>query len=215
MKILAWLRKMDSARRDRRERPEMAAFKMAVSELTPSDVAIDCGANVGKFTRLMAESGATVYAFEPNPAAYQALLKNTEQYPNVKAFHAAVAKAPGPVRLYLHKWAHYDPVHWSTGSSLLARKSNVRADRYVEVEGISLAEFISSLGVRIRILKVDVEGAEVDILNDLLDHDLHKVIDRAFVEVHDRKVRELVEPTRKLRERLEQLGATQFRLDWR
>ncbi|HVT43688.1 MAG TPA: FkbM family methyltransferase [Thermoanaerobaculia bacterium] len=215
MSLLSWLRKLDSKRRNRKKRPEMAAFQEAVERLSPGDIAIDCGANVGIYTELMAKSGATVYAFEPNRAAYDALLANTAQYPNVKAFHAAVTTEPGPVKLYLHKWADDDPVHWSTGSSLIAGKKNVRTDHFSTVDGISLSQFIKDLGGRVRILKMDIEGAEVGILNRLLDEGLHERIDQAFVEVHDRKVRELVEPTQKLRDRLRALGVTHFRLDWR
>lgn len=215
MNLRAWLRKWDKARRDRKKRPEMEAFTTAIQQLGPGDVAIDCGANVGVFTTMMAKSGATVYAFEPNHAAYEALVVNTAGYPNVKAIHAAITTAPGPVKLYLHKWAAEDPVHWSTGSSLLAAKKNVAKENFVLVEGVQLSRFIQETGSRVRLLKMDVEGAEVEILNQLLDEGLHERIDHAFVEVHDRKVPELVEPTRKLRERLVSLGATHFRLDWR
>lgn len=215
MNIRAWLRKLDKKRRDRKKRPEMEAFEAAIRELREGEVAIDCGANAGLFTRMMAETGATVYAFEPNPAAFEALVKNTANLPNVEPIHAAVTAAPGPVRLYLHKWSGEDPLHWSTGSSLIEGKSNVSKENYATVEGVALGPFIRKIGGKVALLKMDVEGAEVEILNHLLDEGLHRAIDRAFVEVHDRKVRELVEPTRRLRERLRQLGVSHFRLDWR
>lgn len=215
MNLRALLRKLDKKRRDRRKRPEMAAFDEAVRNLGPEDVAIDCGANVGLFTVRMAESGATVYAFEPNPAAFEELLRNTARYPNVHAMRAAVTARPGQVQLYLHKWAAEDPLHWSTGSSLLGGKSNVSRENFAVVDGVSLPQFIRTIGRPVRLLKMDVEGAEVDVLNHLLDEGLHTAIGQAFVEVHDRKVRELVEPTRLLRERLQRVGATHFRLDWR
>ena len=215
MNLRAWLRKLDKKRRDRKRRPEIAAFEEAVRSLRPGEIAIDCGANVGLFTTRMAESGATVYAFEPNAAAYDQLLRNTARYPNVKAIRAAVTARPGSVQLYLHKWDAEDPVHWSTGSSLLKAKKNVSGENFAIVDGVSLAHFIRELGQRVSILKMDVEGAEVEVLNQLLDEGLHTEISHAFVEVHDRKVRELVEPTRLLRERLDRLGATHFRLDWR
>lgn len=215
MRILSFLRKLDSARRDRRVRPEMVAFREAVARLTPADIAIDCGANVGKFTTLIAESGATVYAFEPNPVAHEQLVRNAAAFPNVIVFQAAVTTQPGPVQLYLHKWSRHDPLYWSTSSSLIAGKSNIDQARPVSVEGVELASFIRELGRPVALLKMDVEGAEVEILNQLLDEGLHELIAEAFVEVHDRKVPHLVEPTRRLRERLQEAGATGFRLDWR
>lgn len=193
----------------------MVAFQEAIDRLSPGDIVIDCGASVGIYTTLMARSGATVYAFEPNLAAYETLLANTAKYPHVKAFHAAVTTEPGKVKLYLHKWADDDPVHWSTGSSLIAGKKNVKKDNFAMVEGVPLAQFIKDLDGRVRILKMDIEGAEVGILNQLLDEGLQGSIDQAFVEVHDRKVPELVKPTEELRSRLKELGVKHFRLDWR
>lgn len=216
MNPLSYFRRLASRRRDKKLRPEVTAFDAFVAELGPGDVAIDCGANVGKFTVPMAATGATVYAFEPNPDAYAVLVSNTEDYPNVKVFQAAVTTTPGPVKLFLHKYAADDPVHFSTSSSLVGSKRNVREDSYETVEGIQFSEFVKGLGgQRVRLLKMDIEGAEVEVINQLLDEGLHDLIDHAFVEVHDRQVRALIEPVRQLRERLAALGADQFRLDWR
>src|SRR5215213_9742927 len=41
--------------------------RLRATGLKPGDLAIDCGANVGEITARMRASGATVYAFEPNP----------------------------------------------------------------------------------------------------------------------------------------------------
>jgi FkbM family methyltransferase len=215
MRLLAFLRRLESRRRDRKRRPEVTAFDECVAKLGPGDVAIDCGANVGKFTVPMAKSGATVYAFEPNPDAYAQLLKATAGYPNVKALQAAATTEAGPVKLFLHRYSEDDPVHFSSGSTLVAGKRNVREDHYTMVEGIPFAEFVRGLGGRVRLLKMDIEGAEVAILNRLLDEGLHEKIDQVFVEVHDRQNKSLAEPTRLLRERLAALGAGHIRLDWR
>lgn len=215
MNLLAWLHKRSSKKRDGKYKVLQEVFDQAVAELQPGDIAIDCGANVGKFTVPLAESGATVHAFEPNPDAFAALSKATSPFSNVVLHQAAVTTVPGPVTLYLHKWAEDDPVHWSASSSLLADKSNVREDKAVTVDGIQLSNFIKELGKPVKLLKMDVEGAEVELLNQLLDEGLHKIIGHAFVEVHDRRVARLAEPTQQLRERLQKEGADQFRLDWR
>ncbi|HEX7718867.1 MAG TPA: FkbM family methyltransferase [Woeseiaceae bacterium] len=216
MRPLSFLRRLASRRRDRKRRPEVTAFETSVAELKPGDIAIDCGANVGKFTVPMARTGADVYAFEPNPDAYARLVENTAEYPNVHAVQAAVTTVPGPVKLFLHRYAEDDPVHFSSGSSLVGSKRNVRTDRYTMVEGVQFTEFLKGLGDRrVRLLKMDIEGAEVDVLNQLLDEGLHEMIDQSFIEVHDRQIRALSEPTQKLRERLDRLQLDRFRLDWR
>lgn len=215
MKLLSYMRRLASRRRDRARRPEVDAFHECLRQLNPGDIAIDCGANVGKFTVPMAHTGAEVYAFEPNPDAHRELVKVTAAFPNVKVIQAAVTSRAGPIKLFLHRYAEEDPVHFSTGSSLLESKRNVVHDRYVTVEGVAFGEFVKGLGRPVRLLKMDIEGAEVDVINQLLDEGLHRQIEHAFVEVHDRQIWSLAEPTRKLRERLRNMGADQFRLDWR
>ncbi len=61
----------------------------------------------------------------------------------------------------MHKRADDDPVFWSKSSSLLADKSNVREDRSVRVEGVQLSRFIKDLGRPVKLLKMDIAGAEV------------------------------------------------------
>jgi len=215
MGLRSWLRERNSKRRDEKYRVQREAFEQAVASMTDQDVAIDCGANVGLFTVPMAETGAEVHAFEPNPDAFQELELATRDYANVTLHQAAVTAEPGQVELYMHKRADDDPVYYSRSSSLLADKSNVREDQSVSVEGVPLSRFIKELGRPIKLLKMDIEGAEVEVLGKLLDEGLHDSIEHAFVEVHDRRVKRLAKPTQQLRDRLQELGATQFRLDWR
>jgi FkbM family methyltransferase len=215
MNILAWLHKRSTKKRDRKYKQLDSAFDDCVAGLKPGDVAIDCGANLGLYTVRLASSGATVHAFEPNPYAFAELTRATAQFDNVELHQAAVTTEPGQVELYLHKWTNDDPVYWSSSSSLLVEKSNVRAEHSVSVEGIHLTQFIKDLGQPVKLFKMDVEGAEIDLLNQLLDEGLHNTIEQAFVEVHDRRVPSLVKPTQQLRDRLRQMGATHFRLDWR
>jgi FkbM family methyltransferase len=215
MGLLAWLKQLDRSRRHRRYAGQMDAFNRAAAALLPGDIAIDCGANIGKFTRILAAGGARVYAFEPNPTAFAELQKNTADLPNVTLFNAATTTAPGTVRLYLHKRAKQDPLLHSVSSSLLSAKSNINPDDFCDVDSVVLSDFIEELGAPVKLLKMDVEGAEVELLNQLLDRGLHKQIVQGFVEVHDRRVKALAEPTRALRQRLLQLRAEHITLDWR
>src|SRR3546814_13037940 len=73
----------------------MRDFLDAAKRLRPGDIAIDCGANVGRFTRPIAEGGATVHAFEPNPDAFAALLRNLAGLAWVQLHPQGRAARPG------------------------------------------------------------------------------------------------------------------------
>src|SRR3546814_5344424 len=114
----------------------------------------------------------------------------------------------------LHEFAETDPVKWSTGSSLLAFKGNVREEDFVTVEAVDFAAFLEAMDRPVALLKMDIEGAEVAVLERLLERGLHDRIERAFVEVHDRKIPELVAPTNRLRQKLHDLQVTTIDLSW-
>ena len=179
-----------------------------------TDIAIDCGANVGVMTAIMARSGATVYAFEPNPAAFAVLQEKFKHSKNVHCIKKGVLDEPGSAPLFLHQNAEQDQVHWSTGSSLLAAKSNVKTENYVTIELVDLANFISSLRSRVRILKMDVEGVECRILRKLISTGLIQMIDHVFVETHDHKILGLQAETDELRQLIRERKLEHVHLDW-
>jgi len=182
--------------------------------LTAGDIAIDCGANVGKVTEKLCRNGATVYAFEPNPYAFEALQRRFAGRPNVRCIQAGVFVRDETTRLYLHENSDQDELYWSTGSSLLAFKKNVRADKYVEVPVIDLCAFIRSLNARVRVLKMDVEGVECPILKKLMETGLIHQIDHLFVETHDHKIPALKSQTDEIRTLVQERNLSHVNLGW-
>lgn len=59
------------------------------------DVAIDVGAHVGFWCFDMAQRFETVYAFEPDPANFECLIKNTEEFHNVIRMQFAIGSKDG------------------------------------------------------------------------------------------------------------------------
>ncbi len=182
--------------------------------LRTDTIAIDCGANVGNVTAKMAATGATVYAFEPNPYAFKVLQQRFQAMPNVHCFNQGVLDRNTTLKLYLHEHSDEDEVHWSTGSSFLAYKGNVLKDKYVEIEVIDLDAFIQQLPQNVTLLKLDVEGVEVEILNKLIDTNTIRKIEYVVCETHDEKIPELKESTEKLRKRIAQENIRHVNLNW-
>lgn len=190
------------------------AYDRFIYSLGPSDIVLDCGANVGRFTDLFSWRGAVVHAFEPNPAAYTILKKRFLKNENVYCYNAAVGKTAGRLPLYLHSNYAQDPVKWSTGSSLQSDKSNVDVSTSVEVEVIDLSDFINSIDQRVRLVKMDIEGEEVNILPALFESRALEKIDMLFVEVHDDKNIHLRQDTEKVRSMIEKYEIDNISLDW-
>lgn len=154
-----------------------------LSKLRQGDVVIDCGANVGEFTELFAKTGATVYAFEPHPAAFAKLERRLRTAANVHCINKAVSSKEGRMKLYLRP--DDTSISATQSASLMEEKENVSTSHFVEVDVIRLADFIRQLEP-IRFLKMDIEGAEYQVLSDLFDTKTHRFVDFIVVETHER-----------------------------
>ncbi len=195
-------------------RLDIHLLSLANVNLQPGDVAIDCGANVGNITARMASTGATVYAFEPNPYAFQILKRRFARAPNVHCINKGVLDRNDKLRLYLPKNACKHKIIWSEGSSLLSCKRDVNVETFIEISVIDLAQFINDLNTRIRVVKMDVEGVESQIINKLIDSGLIKKIELLLVELHDKQIPSLKKKTDKLRRRIVAEKLTNINLDW-
>jgi FkbM family methyltransferase len=182
--------------------------------LRPGTLAVDCGANVGRVTALLAERGADVYAFEPNPHAFAVLEQRFAANARVRCLPQAVTATAGVAQLHPHVDAQADPLVWSTGSSLFGTKPNVDADRFVEVETIDLDAFLDAFGRPVQVLKLDVEGSEVEILERFLESGRLTAIEHVLVEMHDRRIPGLEERGAALRRRLGDPTYRHVHLDW-
>jgi len=138
----------------------------ALSLLSASDrvkpVVLDVGANVGSWTAALLSLApeATVFAFEPSQAAFRRLADRFSDSPQVTAIQAAVGRANGDATL----WAD------SAGSGL-ASLTRRRLDHFgidfshsEEVSVITLDSWRLDSGVTPILLKMDVEGHELDVL---------------------------------------------------
>ena len=142
-----------------------AAFRRL---LGPGDVCLDVGAHIGYFTllasRLVGPDGH-VYAFEPSPRNYRALCANLARngVENVTALQLAAGSSGGTAVL------HEGP-GTNTGRATLnpitAELGRQRDQVVVEVTPV-LARVATDELARVRVVKIDVEGSEIDVLRSL------------------------------------------------
>lgn len=140
--------------------------------LGPDDVhtIIDGGAHHGAFSRQLAAHypNATIHAFEPTPATYQALLENVARLPNVRAHRLALGAATSQAMFY----ANASPLTNSLRPNADANDRYFGAlvtpvDSY-RVDVVSLEAFCSTESCqRIDIMKLDLQGHELEALKGL------------------------------------------------
>lgn len=124
---------------------------------------VDCGANVGYFSvqasGLVGKSG-TVVAIEANPVTYELLVRNLEKNRFGIPVHCALSSQAGEVELFV-------PSDGDVYSSLRADGLVKISESFesIKVKSRTLNEVIESLGLqRVDVVKIDVEGAELDVL---------------------------------------------------
>jgi FkbM family methyltransferase len=178
--------------------------------IRPGDVVIDAGAHVGRMARLFAERGAEVLAFEPHPHAFAALSLMSRAWPTIKPINMAVADRTGTAPLYFHRKG--EGLALSDSASLMPEKRNVDPERFVEVETVRLADVIADAG-HVRFLKMDIEGAEYAVLEDLIDSGRHADVDMIAVETHERSPA-LLPAHRSLTARIARERIRNIELDW-
>ena len=118
----------------------------------------------------------------------------------------------------MHESANVDPLKYSTGSSLIVDKENINPEDYIETEMVDLAKVIRRIKKvfkkNVHILKIDIEGAECDLMERLMDEDLLKDIPYVFVETHEEKIPSLRDKTKKMIDRAKKLELYNINFNW-
>lgn len=120
--------------------------------LSPDSLFVDIGAWAGPVTLWAVDLGARVVAYEPDPVAYEALLTNTKGLP-VRAYRAAVTDQVG--------WAYLTNPHMGDSQSRLAEDGIIVATLTPRVVRAQCQQTPA-------LVKIDVEGSELEILPDIL-----------------------------------------------
>ena len=192
---------------------------------------IDAGANIGLFALQVQQRsrGARIYAFEPSPAAFEALAINTRLYgPDVEVVPCGLGADDGEAPFTFYRKSsvfsgfHADDVQDRTALKAaikdLLRERGLgdedaletageeltmdRLDRQTLVRPIrTLSSFIKEQRLdRIDLLKIDVEKSELDLLAGIRDEDW-SIIRQVVVEVHEGDDRRAGEVAERLRGR--------------
>lgn len=127
------------------------------------DTAVDVGASHGIWTFALAGMFRLVLAFEPHPSSYAELTQRARHDPgNIRVWNCALGATAGQERLMLFQ----NPDHTSSTPSnrFKALRSEPLDGGQISVPRMPLDYATTGLHEKIDFIKIDVEGAEVEVL---------------------------------------------------
>lgn len=145
---------------------EIMFYKQILSQYE-SPILIEGGANVGFFSRKLANDCGEIHCFEPVSEVFNCLEHNTADLENV----------------YVNKLGLYDEncqkeIHVSTshcqGSSLDSRIVNrfgkIFSEKKEKIDLIKLSDYLKNAGLdRVHLVKLDIEGSEINVIRELFE----------------------------------------------
>lgn len=138
---------------------------------------VDLGSNIGLSVVYFAceYPEAQIFAYEPDPRAFRVLTQNAEQFSNVQCSSAAVTDKDGTVDFFLGG---------KRSISSSTQKRNLPQEKIL-VQSKTLSSIMSEHNLsRVDILKMDVEGAEMRILEHMSESGILDAISCIVAEVH-------------------------------
>ena len=187
---------------------EVMYLKHGITVL-PGDTIFDVGANIGIFALWanLRSRGGAFYAFEPNPETFAVLRTNCALYGlDARLFPCALSSAAGsaPFTFYpgftimsglyadheeekdvVLSWLHKQNAEEGPAEVLDELLEDRLRTRTFDTPLRTLSEVIREQGVeRIDLLKINVEKAELDVLQGLADEDWPKV-QQVVLQLHD------------------------------
>ena len=161
-----------------------ADYERIVRELMspkPSEVVVDAGANIGTHTVWLSKKvgpSGLVLAIEPEPNNFAILELNrrSNNLSNIISLRIALSSQPGIGKLAV-------PRPTLMGQAKALEHSNASDSPVVRVEFQTLDNVIISQKIRVSAIKIDVEGAEVSVLQGAMNT-VTKFSPRLIVETH-------------------------------
>jgi FkbM family methyltransferase len=196
-------------------RPRKRAMRMfegyPVEKYTkPGDIALDIGANVGDVSSCLITLGFKVHAYEPDSRCIRFMNKRFGKDAGRKVIinHRAVSNFNGRINL---GYGDITP----ESNSILETRPGVTDSCGEEVEVVNITEILADLEY-VPLVKMDVEGAEYDILEELLKEENLDRFGLCLVETHAGKIPGLEEKHEAVENRIKELGLEdRVFLNWR
>lgn len=164
---------------------EEKVINLLVENLNSSKCFVDVGTHLGYYTCIASKfmPNGIIYGFEMDDLNYSLTKKNLElnEIKNTHIYQTAVTNLSGTVK-YIRETRQPSPIF-----SLSADTLQEENDHVITVKSITLDDFFKDKKTMPDVIKIDVEGAEMKVLEGmkhLMKHGNLKI----FVEVHPQKL---------------------------
>lgn len=147
---------------------------------------IDLGANNGEFSvQVLQYYKSKCYAIEPNESLFKKISEKISGKLNV-----AIGKEDGVVKFFLSN----NPEASSLIKDFESNWGNLSELNVVQVSWKTMLEKLRLNGLIIEVLKIDIEGSELDVIENFDDNDINS-INQITIEFHDWLNKDLHERT--------------------
>jgi FkbM family methyltransferase len=160
---------------------EIKTIKEFISLSKGKDLVIDVGAHIGKYTILAAKLSKKVIAIEPNKENFTILERNIRlnRLNNVYALNLAAFNKNSKLKLYIGD---------TSGQHSIFKKYG----NYQSVDGIKLDSLFKRLNIKkVDLIKIDVEGAELQVLLGMLEYLKKRRVKNIIIEVKPNNLRKI------------------------
>ncbi len=148
---------------------EKLAHTFVADFLNENSIVLDLGGNKGEFAKFLVDNfNCLVYTIEPVEKFFNSIPNHLK----IKKFKYCISATNGSIEIFIDK------------DQLATFYENNPLDKIV-CEGITIEKFINDYNIpKIDLLKVDIEGAEIEIFENLSSEVLRK-INQITIEFHD------------------------------
>jgi FkbM family methyltransferase len=164
---------------DKGKMHEPIITKMIIDSLKEEDVFVDVGAHLGYYTCIAGKICDKVFGFEVDKHAFELLVKNIKynNLSNVEMFNYAVTNKNCLVKIPKS----------SCPNRFISIINDDNPSNYCSVKAVSLDEFLKKKDIKPSIVKIDVEGAELLVLEGMQSLLKNENI-TLFLEVHGKRL---------------------------
>lgn len=177
-------------------------------KLTNKSIVLDLGAHIGEVSEYFLKKNCIVHAYEPNKKCFEKL-KKLSKYKNFKCHNIGLSNRKETKKLFTNDNRYFK--YLSQGSSIFKLKY-INSSQFQNCDFDTLDNILNDFKF-VDLIKMDIEGSEYEIIDDLLNN-INK-FEICLIETHERKYKFFKKTHEEFIKKINKSGNKhKFRLNW-